>query len=58
MAAWVVANEAPPLRTMCDLASALSWQDEQTAAVGEIFTSSAGLTLIVRVAPVVPIVPR
>jgi len=51
MAAWVVANEAPPRRTMCDLTSALSWQDEHTAAMGEIFTSSAGLTLIVRVAP-------
>ena len=37
IAACVVAKEAPPVLTMCDFTSALSWHAEQTAAVGLTF---------------------
>jgi len=51
MFACAVEKEAPPSFTMWLLTIRLVWQAEQVAAVGVIFKSSKGLTLMLRGRP-------
>lgn len=57
MMAACVAEKIPPLNAscMCVLASALSWQDEHTAAIGVILRLS---TELVVEAPLLMVFPR